>query len=74
MALHPQFPNSPYEPLVPDQRGFAHLRECQVKECQELIPGSLAAAGSGLVTKKRLEEHELLATIDFTADFLERQS
>jgi len=74
MALHQQLPISPYEPLVPDERGFAHSKGCQIHGFQEHIPGSLASAGSGLVTKKTLEELEPLATIDFTADFLERQS
>ncbi len=49
MALHPDFPVSPYEPLVPDQRWFPAAEEMRSVAYEKLLPP--------LVAKIRAEVH-----------------
>lgn len=38
MALHPAFPVSPYEPLLPDQRWFPAAEELRATAYEKLLP------------------------------------
>jgi type III restriction enzyme len=49
MALHPLFPSSPYEPLLPDQRWFPAAEELRATAYDKLLPP--------LVAKIRQEVH-----------------
>ena len=42
MALHPQFPESPYAPLLPDQRWFPAAEDMRDKAYATLIPPLVA--------------------------------
>lgn len=42
MALHPEFPKSPYAALVPDQRWFPAAEELRTTEYERLIPPLVA--------------------------------
>jgi len=49
MALHPQFPASPYAPLIPEQRWFPAAEEMRSTAYEKLLPP--------LVAKVRKEVH-----------------
>ena len=49
MALHPRFPSSPYDPLIPDNRWFQADEELRDTAYEKLIPT--------LVSKVRKEIH-----------------
>ncbi len=42
VALHPQFPSSPYEPLILEQRWFPAAEELRAKDYAKLLPPLVA--------------------------------
>ncbi len=42
MALHPQFPQSPYEPLIPEHRWFPAAEELRATAYEKLLPPLVA--------------------------------
>ena len=48
MALHPQFPLSPYEPLLPEQRWFPAAEELRSTAYEKLLPPLVARVREGV--------------------------
>ena len=48
MALHPQFPLSPYEPLLPEQRWFPAAEELRGTAYEKLLPPLVARVREGV--------------------------
>ena len=42
MAIHPDFPRSPYEPLLPEQRWFPAAEELRETSADKLLPPLVA--------------------------------
>ncbi|MBI5762109.1 MAG: hypothetical protein HZA51_01150 [Planctomycetes bacterium] len=48
MGLHPQFPDSPYEPLIPDQRWFPADETLRTTAYEKLLPPLVAHVRQGV--------------------------
>ena len=48
MALHPDFPSSPYAPLIPEQRWFPAAEELRGKAYEKLLPPLVAQIRQGV--------------------------
>ncbi|MDO9453685.1 MAG: hypothetical protein Q7J29_12590 [Stagnimonas sp.] len=48
MALHPELPKSPYDPLVPDQRWFPAAEELRKSAYEKLLPPLVAQIRQGV--------------------------
>ena len=60
MGLHPNFPTSPYAPLVPEQRWFPAAEELRNKSYEKLLPPLVDTADYkiGMLKKQQLYQQE----------------